>query len=779
VRKITGFGRGRWRMLSMLVLAGIAAGTIGLSPVFGGALSGASTTGAFETTIHNHASTNRDARADQIREARCANKSYRLINYSSCGKITPARAKYQRAQRARCARVRYRKAHPLLCPRIRGGVHRIAAVGEGPQTIGAWTGRISIPGLAINSVLLPTGKVLWWAYPEKDTWYQARTGQDPEAVNYAEAYVFDPATGVSVRRDPPINPETGKPFNIWCAGQTLLSDGRLVVAGGNFHYYGWNGINKYMGLDVVLTFNPFTETWTYQGRMHDGRWYPTLTELADGRVAIVGGLSKDPNADNNDVELFTPSPDINGVGSIQVVGQQGFGLYPHMFLMGDGNLRTIGPQTVDSHVINKSNFSSSASQPLPFRREWGFATLLPSGPGGPTTMLVQGGSDIDKSQTADGYGTAPPPTSTILVDLATGAQTPGPPNIRPRSHLQTRILPDGTLLTIGGGAGTVDNSLYAGPVMTAELFNPATGTWTETNPQVDARTYHSTALLIPDGRVISMGDDRQIVSDNGPNGGNLRTVEYYSPPYLYKGARPTISSAPAGAPYNAPVGIGTPDAAGISKAVLLKLGATTHATDADQRELQMPVSQVTGGVQFTTPASPDAAPPGYYMLFLVNGQGVPSVAKMIRIDSGLPVPSGIATPGGGGGAAAVFTAPRVSKISATWSVKGRKAVVRVRLRASKAFKGSVKLFPLGKKIKGKAARKLVKKPYGARAITGRGGKKVTATIRFSLKGKRFPLKLRMTIGVKDKRGGPTRTITKGLLLKKAPKTTARILAKAR
>ena len=249
---------------------------------------------------------------------------------------------------------------------------------------------------------------------------------------------------------------------------------------------------------------------------------------------------------------------------------------------------------------------------------------LPSGPAGPTTIMMTGGSNTDID-----YNNAPATASTLLVNTTTGAISAGPSNVRGRSHVNTVVLPDGKLLTVGGGIGSDNGSLYEGPVYTAELYNPATGTWTETDPQADERTYHSTALLLPDGRVISMGDDRQAHSQNV----SQRTLEYYSPPYLYKGARPTISSAPAGAAYGTTVQVGTPDAASVAKAVLLKLGATTHAVDSDQRSLEMTVSQVAGGVSFTTPTSVNAAPPGYYMLFLVNGQGVPSAARMIRIDT--------------------------------------------------------------------------------------------------------------------------------------------------
>ena len=193
------------------------------------------------------------------------------------------------------------------------------------------------------------------------------------------------------------------------------------------------------------------------------------------------------------------------------------------------------------------------------------------------------------------------------------------------------------------------------------------------------------------------------------------------------------------------------------------------------------MSQVANGIQFTTPSNPNAAPPGYYMLFLVNGQGVPSVASMVRIDSSLPAPSpipGVAGPGGGG-PAAKRPAPKISKLKASVTFKKGFATVRLSFKASKAFKGTVKLFPLGKKIKGKAARKLITKAIVAKSVGGPGNRTVAAKLRFSVKGKRFPLKLRMTIALRDKRGGTTRTVTKGLLLKKSPRPTARILARAR
>jgi Domain of unknown function (DUF1929) len=764
-----------------------AAAAVGMTPLFaGGKIVQTGFINSLEGGADLHGGihfSKKDVGADKRLLARCATPGYRAANPNRCPRLTPVRARAERAQRALCAKPAYRKRHPALCPtpaalKVDETLKRSFAAGQPADVIGRWSGQINIAGLAINSVLLPTGKVLWFAYPQKPDWYAPGDYTKQNEVNWAEAYVFDPATGTSVRRDPPIDPATGKPFNIWCAGQTLLRDGRVLVAGGNIKY--WTPGDKYWGHNVVLTFNPFNETWTRQPSMRDGRWYPTLTELADGRVVIVAGLDAGPkntgNDNNVDIEVFTPSPNLDGVGSIQKVGERAFGLYPHMFLNPAGKLIVVGPDESDTAIIDPANWSITDTQDMPAygalggRREWGAATLLPSGPAGPTTILMTGGSPAEGAN----YENAPATATSLYVNTLNGAISAAPNNIRGRSHVNTTILPDGSLFTNGGGIGTSGGDIYAGPVYSAELRNPATGSWNETDSQADERTYHSTSLLLPDGRVISMGDDRQAHS-NSPA---LRTLEFYNPPYLYKGARPAIGYAPGGAPYGVPVGIGTGDA--IAKAVLVKLGSRTHALDVDQRSIELPVVGVPGGVQFTTPGNPNAAPPGYYMLFLLNGSGVPSVAKMIRLDHGLPAPPAIPPqPGAGaGGGAAQFPAPKIKKLTAKLSVKKRVATVRLTLRVGAAFRGTVRLFPLPKGKSAKAKR-AARKAIVSKNFAGRGGRNVGVILRFSTKGKRFPLKLRMTIGLSDARGGPVRTVTKGLLLQTTPKPKARILAKAR
>ena len=437
----------------------------------------------------------------------------------------------------------YRRKNPSLCPQVASRRSSAPWHSSRPTSPAAGRGRSTSTACAISSVLLPTGKVLWWAYPGKPDFTPPHTPASDEAINYAEAYVFDPATNTSVRRDPPTDPRTGKPFNIWCAGQTLLPDGRVVVAGGNLTYYS-SASPKYRGLDVVLTFNPFNETWTYQGRMRDGRWYPTLAELPDGRVIIVAGL------DSRRGQQRVQQPRRRGVHAL---GRHERRRHDRAQAHGGALLRALPAPVRDARAGRCWRWARRAptrrcSTPATWtwqdtpnfsvRREWGTAVPLPSGPRGPSTIMMIGGSntDIDYSN-APAHEHHPPGEHHDRRDLGRAVQHP-----RAAATSTRVILPDGKLLTVGGGIGSDNGSLYEGPVYTAELYDPATGTWTETDPQADARTYHSTALLLPDGRVISIGDDRQATRRTC----RQRTLEFYSPPYLFKGARPTITSAPAG-----------------------------------------------------------------------------------------------------------------------------------------------------------------------------------------------------------------------------------------
>jgi hypothetical protein len=195
----------------------------------------------------------------------------------------------------------------------------------------------------------------------------------------------------------------------------------------------------------------------------------------------------------------------------------------------------------------------------------------------------------------------------------------------PRSFLNLTTLPDGTVLATGGetdrNGGNIANAVFA-----AELWSPQTQTWTTMAAMHTPREYHSTALLLPDGRVLQsgMGSDFGNVPDE-------LSAEFYSPPYLFKGARPVITQAPAQIHFATSFFVATPDAASITSAVLIRTGAVTHFFDQNTRFVPVTFQQAAGGLTITPPANGFAAPPGYYMLFLVNGSGVPSVAPIMQL----------------------------------------------------------------------------------------------------------------------------------------------------
>jgi hypothetical protein len=187
-------------------------------------------------------------------------------------------------------------------------------------------------------------------------------------------------------------------------------------------------------------------------------------------------------------------------------------------------------------------------------------------------------------------------------------------------------LPDGTVLATGGGT-TVNREDQSTSVKQAELWNPSTETWTTLSSQTLGRLYHSVAVLLPDARVLVSGGGRFL---DTPYSADLENGEIFSPPYLFKGARPTISSAPSVVTVGSVFTVQTPDAARIAKVSLVRMANVTHTFNMGQRFLPLSFTQGAGSLTVTAPATANLAPPGYYMLFIVDTNGVPSVASIVR-----------------------------------------------------------------------------------------------------------------------------------------------------
>jgi hypothetical protein len=197
----------------------------------------------------------------------------------------------------------------------------------------------------------------------------------------------------------------------------------------------------------------------------------------------------------------------------------------------------------------------------------------------------------------------------------------------PRAYHNATLLPDGTVLVTGGGASSLPADV-ANAVLPVEVWSPTTLTWTTLASMSAPRLYHSEATLLPDARVLISGGGR-FNNDSIP--AYQYNAEFFAPPYLFKGPRPVITSAPATAPYGGTFTVTTPDAGSITKVSLVRYGAVTHGLNFSQRFLPLAFT-LSGGnsLTVTAPANSYLAPPGNYLLFILNNAGVPSVATTVR-----------------------------------------------------------------------------------------------------------------------------------------------------
>jgi hypothetical protein len=463
-----------------------------------------------------------------------------------------------------------------------------AAGAEDPSKVGKWAPPVKVGAIGIDAILLRTGKVMLFGHPHP--------GASSKAV------VLDPVSGqvtdVTYKKAPFID--------FFCSAHSQLADGRILISGGQGY-----GLPLAIGTDEATIFDPANNSWTRLPPMKWARWYPTSTFLPDGTVLVATGYDDDGVTVVDAMESYNPAT--NTWKTLPHSADLDIALYAQMTLLPSGKVFQSEPNQ-SGHLFDPATNKWTFVDDMNYGwRNYGGTVLLP----GLNEVLTCGGSKYGINGSAN--------NTAEIIDLS--KPSPQWKNIASMKYARWMhnlvLLPDETVLVVGGGKGGVPSNIYANPVYAAELYTPDTGKWSTMAAQKASRTYHSTALLLPDGRVMSAGTD---------NGGQQQdTVEYYSPTYLFKGARPTITSVPTSWNYGAKYKIVTPDAAKISRVSLIRLGSTTHTNDFDQRYVRLAWSKQSGKVQATAPAAKEIAPLGYYMLFIVNDAGVPGEAKIIRL----------------------------------------------------------------------------------------------------------------------------------------------------
>lgn len=444
--------------------------------------------------------------------------------------------------------------------------------------IGSWAPPIAWGAVAIHAHLLPTGKVMTYG----------RIGNPP--------IVWDPAV-------PGAFQNFVAPGDVFCSGHTLLPDGRLLVAGGH------SGVDNF-GTKTTFIFNA-SGGWTRVADMRNGRWYPTNLTLPTGDVLTISGGDTAGNRN------LIPEVWQNDSWRALSTASRNVPLYPMMFAAPDGRAFMAGPAQATAFL---STDGTGLWAPGPVSgfgaRDYGSAVMYEPG-----KILLVGG----------GYTTA----TAEVIDLNAGAtwRPVQAMSVARRQHNAT-LLADGTVLVTGGSNATGFNSAPTDSrVLRAERWDPATETWDTLARMSHHRLYHSTALLLPDGRVLSVGSGQPAAAGLTDD----YTAEIFTPPYLYRldgtlASRPEIAAAPSEVSYGQAFTVQTPAAASIVKATWIRLSSVTHAFNQNQRLNRLTVTPGgTSTVIVNAPASSREAPPGHYMLFLINSSGVPSIARIIRI----------------------------------------------------------------------------------------------------------------------------------------------------
>lgn len=518
------------------------------------------------------------------------------------------------------------------------------------ETAGAWSGVTPWPLVPINMALTSDGTVQsfgsvggWGSDPTPFDW----TGNSSVTQGgQTEIDIWDPATERTLAnlRDG-IVPNTTY-TDLFCSMQVQNPlRGATMTVGGD------DGLGGNAPNDAAIGVTSYTTNNGLQTEapMHYPRWYPTGTTMPNGDIVVQGGsLKGGPGGPGVTVpEIYTPDEGtgwtlLDGADS-DVAYSNGGGVdenrwwYPRAFVVpGTGQLFNV----TGTQMYELDPYGNDGEGELTLRGTLPAGIADQGGLGNPvgatsTAAMYRPGKilQVGGGWWANGGGPAGARAG-FTIDLTTPGGTADPvieatePMTHGRHWSTSTILPDGDVLVTGGSR---DNNGNGGYVTNAEVWNPDSGEWTEVEvPHEHARLYHSTALLLPDGRVMVGGGGTP-----GPR--NYTDVEYYSPSYLYDGdelaERPEITDAPDRIGYAGTFDVAT--AADVSRVTLVRNGSVTHGFNNDQGFQDLEFTQDGGTLSVTAPEDGTYATPGTYMLFVFDESGTPSVASLLDIDPGV------------------------------------------------------------------------------------------------------------------------------------------------
>jgi galactose oxidase-like protein len=475
---------------------------------------------------------------------------------------------------------------------------------------------------------------------------------------------------------PPVAPPDDPADNdadMFCADLVQLADGRILIAGGTDFYAqprlpddlptvgGW-GAPELEGLRNSRIFNPATGTFSKTSPMKYGRWYPTLVTLPNGDVLVASGVTKlvvDTQASQvRRTETFSPKTLTWTENYTGMSSENSLPLYPRLHLMpngkiffnGVGQMNGLGPTgwALDEPLWSLAQFFNLQTKkweivgPTHFGVRGGaFSVMLPlTPPYDKATLLIGGGTLGPTPSTA----LALPIVERVTVDKQGNVSNDMAASLNTARWFGTPVLlPDGKIAVFSGA--NLDEVLLPGlesAVREAEMYDPATDTWTPIGSGARDRTYHNSAILLPDGRVLIGGHSpipafiHKHMDLPAPFANNHKdpSFELYSPPYLFRGARPQISYAPSGIGYGShfDVDMGATDT--VESVTLIRVPAQTHTMQTDSRAVQLAFTQAGSALTVTAPPDGITAPPGPYYLFVnkKSAKGpIPSVAAITTV----------------------------------------------------------------------------------------------------------------------------------------------------